>query len=329
MNSIKIGIVGVGYLGAFHAQKCVQMPNVKLAAVSDANTARCQEIANQYKIQGFFDYKDMLAHVDAVSIVVPAIHHFEVAKFFLEQGKPVFLEKPMTTNAIDAQTLIAISEENDCILQAGFIERFNPVTQYIKDVVKDPLVIETARMAPFSPRGTDVSVVLDLMIHDIDLVHYLFATKLHLHSAQGACVQSDQLDEARAKFYLNNKTEVYLSASRVSPHKLRIMRIVEKDKTIHADFGNGIIEIYHTNTIPGGIIDSTNTQSQRISLPKIDLLYEELKSFVDAVRLKQQPFVPAIVGENALVVAKQVQMAAGTSQQPLFTSPFYGEVFTS
>lgn len=330
MKSIKIGIVGVGYLGAFHAQKCANMSNAELVAVSDTNVARCDEIAAQYHAQKFPDYKDMLGHVDAVIIVVPAIYHFEVAKFFLENGVHVFLEKPMTTNAIDAQTLMAISQQKGCLLQAGFIERFNPVTQYIKEIIHEPLLIETARMAPFSIRGTDVSVILDLMIHDIDLLHYLFATELDLQNAQGACVQSEQVDEARAKFYLkNNQAEVYLSASRVSPHKYRTMRIVEKNKTIHADFGNGIVDIYHTSSSQAGLIESTNIHSQRISLPKIDLLQEELKSFLMAIQLKQEPFVPAMAGQAALMVARQVQSAIFQPQQTLFGQVVYGEAFIS
>lgn len=322
MKKIRLGVVGVGYLGAFHVEKCARLPMTELVAIAEINVERCQAIAAQYQVEGFTNYQELLGKVEAVCIAVPASYHYKIAHFFLSHGVHVFLEKPMATCAIEARELVSLSQLKNCCLQIGFIERFNPVSKKLKELVKNPVLIESARLAGYSPRGTDVSVVLDLMIHDIDIIHYLFDETLELKTASGCRVKSENLDEVTAKFTLQNKVEIYLTASRASPQKQRIMRIVEVDRIIHADFGNNCIDIYSAS--------SPQQEPQRIQLEKKDLLFEELEAFVTAVQTQTPPIIDGEMGALTLSAAIQVEkMVMQTTINPVQEPYYYKKVVST
>ena len=187
MKKLRTAVVGVGYLGQFHAEKYAQLPNAELVAVVDIDRRRADEIAAKLGARGCYDYREILDKVDAVSIVVPTQYHFEVAKAFLERGVHVLLEKPITTTLDEADELIRIAKERHAVLQVGHLERFNPVVMALDGLLTKPGFIESIRIAPFKPRGTDVNVVLDLMIHDIDIIQNIVevtgqADKFHRHT---------------------------------------------------------------------------------------------------------------------------------------------------
>lgn len=298
MEKIKLAVVGVGYLGAFHVEKCARLPMIELVAISEVNPERCAAIAAQYQVEGYTDYRELADKVDAVCIVVPASYHFEVAHYFLSRGIHVFLEKPMATCVTDARELVIASRTHNSRLQIGFIERFNPVVKKLKEIITQPVLIESSRLAGFSPRGTDVSVVLDLMIHDIDILHFLFNDTPQLKSASGCRVESDYLDEVTAHFTLNDKIDVYVTSSRVSTQKQRVMRVVEADRIIQADFGSGCIDVYPT---------LLTQNPERIQLEKRDLLLDELEAFAQAIVHQQPPVVSGEMGIKTLEATIQVQ----------------------
>ena len=222
--TLRAAVVGVGYLGRFHAQKYAAIDGVQLVAVADPGEAARQNVARETGCRAEADWRALLGKVDLVSIATPTPYHYEVAKAFLEAGAHVLVEKPITTTVAEAKDLIAVAAANGRLLQVGHLERFNPAVLALDGLLTRPRFLESHRLAPFKARGTDVSVVLDLMIHDIDLVQHLVGQPLVEVSAVGAQVFSDDLDIANARLTFADGCVANVTASRVSMKMERKLR---------------------------------------------------------------------------------------------------------
>lgn len=305
MNKLKIAVVGVGYLGKFHAEKYQQIPTVELTHVVDINEQRVQEVAQQLKIKCSTDYKSLVGQVDAVSIVVPTQLHYTVAKFFLENGIHVLLEKPMTTDLNHAQELIQLSSEKKLILQVGHLERFNAALQALSGILNEPRFIESHRIAPFNLRGSDVNVILDLMIHDIDLIQSMVNSPIKSIDANGASVLSDKIDIANARINFVNGCVANVTASRVSAKSERKMRIFQHDAYFSLDLQNRKVSIYRKGNgelFPG----IPNIDMQEKSFEQNDALFEEVQAFIFAILNKHKPLVCGEEGKRSLEIAMQI-----------------------
>jgi len=225
MSRLRTAVVGVGYLGNFHARKYAALTDVELTGVVDSDAARASEVAAACACTAFTDYRELIGQVDAVSVVVPTQYHHQVALDFLNAGVHVLIEKPITVTIEQADELIAVAEDKKLVLQVGHLERFNPVLMAAEEVLSAPLFVESVRIAPFKPRGTDVNVVLDLMIHDIDIIQYLVKSKVARIDAIGAPVFTAEEDIANARIAFENGCVANVTASRISLKSERKMRI--------------------------------------------------------------------------------------------------------
>ena len=244
MGKIKVGVIGVGSLGQHHARLYAAMDNVDLTCVVDTSEAG-KEIAQKCSAEYFAEYKKILDKVDAVSIAVPTTLHFEIAKFFLENDKHVLLEKPITVTAKEAQKLLKIhSKKKKLIFQIGHIERFNVAIEKLQEMNSKPLLIEAHRLGPFTARSLDVSVVLDLMIHDIDIILQLVDSEVKKIDAIGVPILTETTDMASVRLEFKNGAVANITASRVSPKKLRKIRVFEHNAYISIDYVRQSIKIY-------------------------------------------------------------------------------------
>ncbi len=311
MSTITTAVIGAGYLGKYHVEKYAQLPESELIAVVDANPQTAWDIADRYGVEALTDYRDLLERVDAVSIVVPTRWHFEIARAFLETGSHVLLEKPITTTVAQAQQLIDLARERQRILQVGHLERFNKAILDLGDYLKQPLFIETHRLAPFNPRGTDVSVVLDLMIHDIDIILTIVDSPLVHIDASGAAVLSDTVDIANARLKFANGCVANVTASRISMKTERKMRIFQNDAYLSVDFHNRELAIFHKGQgelYPG----VPNIENQRFRYQEDDALKTEIELFLKTIREGTQPIVSGDDGKQALEAAIQItELLAG------------------
>jgi len=309
-KKLRIGVVGTGYLGKFHAEKYTRMDDVDLVGIADINKSQAEKIAKQYSVKAYTSHKDILDKVDAVSIVVPTPAHYKVSKDFLEHDVDVLIEKPMTTTLKEADKLIRLSEARGLIIQVGHLERFNPAVIALRDYVKKPMFIESHRLSTYKERATDVSVVLDLMIHDIDIITNFVRSKIKSINAAGIPVISGHVDIANARIEFENGCVANVTASRISTRDERKIRLFQKEAYISVDFANHEITIVkqgekdESSIIPGMGIN-------QLCFTKTDALDDELKSFINAVKRRQAPEVNGNVGRSALKVAlsimKQIQ----------------------
>lgn len=305
MKRIRTAVIGVGYLGQFHAEKYAQLPNAELVAVVDANGARAGEVAAKVGTTACTDYRELLGKVDAVSIVVPTQYHHEVARFFLDQGVHVLLEKPVTTTLKEADDLIRVAAERRALFQVGHLERFNPVIMALDGVLTQPGFIESIRIAPFKPRGTDVNVVLDLMIHDIDIIQYLVQSPVKQIHSIGAPVFTGEEDIANARIQFENGCVANVTASRISLKSERRMRIFQPDAYINVDFQNKKVAIFRKGEgemFPG----VPNIAVDERSFEQGDALKAEIASFLEAIETGRQPVVTGEDGRRALETALKI-----------------------
>jgi len=306
-KKIKCAVVGVGYLGKFHADKYAILPNAELVAVCDSDPDRAKEIAEKYNTQSFSSYQEMLdkVEIDAVSIATPAFSHYEIAKFFLTNDVHVLLEKPITTKVEEANELLAIAKKKKLILQVGHLERFNSVYIALKSMVKRPLFIRSERSAPFKLRGTDVSVILDSMIHDIDLIQNLVLSPIKRIDAYGSSVLSDHIDIVNARLEFENGCIADLSASRISLKTRRELRIFEKDQLIKCDFGEKTLTTYHKGVgkIKPHIPEMV---SEMHTCEATDALYTEIAAFLEAIKDQNTTETMAEDARDALDTALKI-----------------------
>ncbi len=302
---LKTAVIGVGYLGRFHAQKLMSLPESELIGVVDVNSEQGQKISKELNVPFYLNFEAILNKVDAVTIAVPTGHHYPTAKAFLKNGVHVLLEKPFAKTIYEAEELALMARDNNVILQIGHLERFNPVFKKFQNLISNPRFIENIRIAPFPRRGTDVDVILDLMIHDIDLV--LAAVGEFPESVEGIGVKfvtsSSDLAKARLKFPCGCIAD--LTASRISDKAERKMRIFQSGLYLSLDFAIG--QARKLIIDPSGNPDPEKLQPKVVQLEKVDALMDEIKSFLAAIQKNTSPFVTAEDGLNAMKVAWQIK----------------------
>jgi len=304
MKKVRAGVIGVGYLGQYHAEKYASLPEVALEGVVDADPARAAHIAHKLNTRSFPDPADLIGRVDMVSIVVPTVHHHRVAKQFLEQGVHVLLEKPITVTIEEADDLISLASGRGLLLQIGHIERFSPAIAAIKPLLKTPRYITAERAAPFTVRCTDVNVVLDLMIHDLDIVMDLANAEVREVSAAGASVITKEIDSASARILFTNGCIADVIASRVSEEKKRLLRVFDDACFYTADFQTQ--RAFRSHRRAGAALELA---TEDISLERRDTLLEEIKAFVKSVEQKTRPVVSGVEGKRALALAQIITCA--------------------
>jgi predicted dehydrogenase len=315
MKKVRLGVVGVGYLGKYHAEKYAGMAHVDLVGVVDTHRSLADGIASKFNTQAFYNHLDLIGKVDAVSISVPTPEHFIVSRDFLENDIDVLIEKPITTSLAEANELIHLAESRGLIIQVGHLERFNPAVTALQGVIKKPMFIESHRLSIFKDRCTDVSVVLDLMIHDIDIILNFVKSDIKTIHASGISVISNHVDIANARLAFETGCVANVTASRISTKNERKIRLFQKDAYVSVDFANHDITLIRKGgTAPGSIVPGADIQT--LSFLKGDALEDELTAFVKAVTLRQQPEVTGQMGRDALKIALHImdQIQATTSR---------------
>lgn len=305
MNKLRAAVVGVGYLGRFHAEKFASLPTVELVGVVDSDPARAAEIAAALGTEAYNDYRDLAGKVDLVSIVVPTNMHHQVASFFLKNGVHVLLEKPITTTVAEARDLISQADAAGLVFQVGHLERFNPAFTAVSGMLSRPGFIEAMRIAPFKPRGTDVSVVLDLMVHDIDIIRRFVGSEITAIHASGAVVYGNEPDIANARIEFACGCVANVTASRISQKSERKLRVFQEDAYIAIDFQNRkavIIRKGDGESAPG--VPAVKIEEPVI--PQRDQLLAEIEAFVDSVATGAPVVVPGEDGLNALETALMI-----------------------
>lgn len=306
MKTLRAGVIGVGYLGQYHAQKYAELDGVEIAGVADVDTARAREIAARLNTRAHADYKTLIAKLDLVSIAVPTEMHYAVARDCLNAGVHILVEKPVTETIEQADELIALAQKNECVFQVGHLERFNPALTALTGILDSPRFIESHRMAPFKPRGLDVNVVLDLMIHDIDVILNMVKSPLAEVRAMGAAILTEEVDIANARMEFVNGCVANVTASRVSRDSLRKIRVFQSAEYFSIDFLEREIVIVRKGREAGQFDIENATFAQE------DALKNEIRAFVDAVRNGTPPLVSGEDGKRALEVALNIssQMAS-------------------
>ena len=299
---IRTAVIGVGHFGKYHAEKFAYLEGCDLVAVADIDVERARDVGVDFGVDVVTDYRDLFGRVDAVSIAVPTYAHFEVAQDFLNQGIHVLVEKPITDSVDAANELIETAARNDALLQVGHIERFSGVYRSLAEHVTRPLYIECHRIAPFLTRGTDVNVILDVMIHDIDLILALVDAPVTSVSAIGAPVLSTSEDIANARLEFANGCVATITASRVSLKTERKMRIFQPDCYITVDFKESTLtRLSAEGTLGSSKLPKINRREW--SYPETDSLELEIAAFLEAVRGKTPVPVDGRAGRNALQTA--------------------------
>jgi predicted dehydrogenase len=301
MKPIKTAVIGVGHLGKYHARICKEADNIELVAVVDANEETAREVGEMYQVPSYTDFNGIIDDFDAVHVVVPTDMHCDVTRRLLKAGKHVLLEKPMTTTVEEADELMSLAREYDRVLQVGHVERFNPAVIGIQKVLTQPIFIEVHRLSPFNPRGTDVSVVLDLMIHDLDIILHLVKSTVTSVQAVGVPVLTDTADIANARITFENGCVANVTASRVSAERMRKIRFFQSDAYISLDYVAQNAKIYRREGWQ--IID------EEINFAGEQPLQTEIQSFVECVYNGTRPQVSGEEGRNALDIATRVNTA--------------------
>lgn len=305
MKIIKAGVVGVGYLGRFHAQKYAAIEGVELVGVADIDKDQADKVATECKCTPFYDYRELLDKVDALSIAVPTSMHHQVAMSCLKKNRDILLEKPMTVTLAEADELIRCARDRDLIFQVGHLERFNPAVIAMKPFLTTPAFIESNRISTFKRRGVDVDVVLDLMIHDIDIILTIIDSPLKTIHTVGAPVVTDTTDIANARLIFENGATANITVSRVSLSNVRKMRIFQPGSYINVDFGNKKIM---TIKLQDELLESGMVKHDIVveSFAGQDALLNEIVHFVNHVRERTKPDVSGVEGRNALEVVLRV-----------------------
>ena len=303
MNKTPVAVIGSGYLGRFHAEKYANHPEADLIAVVDINHDRALELARQTNTEPLINYKDLYAQAHAVSVVVPTPLHHAIAKDLLEHDINVLLEKPMTTTLKEADDLIATAHNKGLILQIGHLERFNPAFLAAENIIKNPLFIESHRLNSFQERGTEVDVILDIMIHDIDIILNLVNAEVKEIHAVGIPVISSMIDIANARLEFENGCVVNVTASRISDKSMRKIRVFQHDAYISIDFSAQEVSVYRKIEDEGRI---PYIASEKPKIEPKDSLEEEIRCFLRAVKQKSEPLVSGESGRRALKIALEI-----------------------
>ncbi len=299
-KKIRIGVIGIGYLGKYHLEKYLGIEGVEVVGVCDTNHEIGKKVTEDHGIPHFLDYRGLIGMIDAASIVVPTVHHHRVAMDFLSEGIDVFVEKPITTNLIEAQALIDSAESRGLILQVGHLERFNPAVLALEGTMREPMFIESHRLSPFPERSVDIDVILDLMIHDIDIILNIVKSPITHIDAVGVPIITNKVDIVNARINFESGCVANVTASRVSAEKMRKIRIFQSDAYISIDYATQKITVY--KRVSDGN-DRFSIVKQDMDISPSDYLSDEIKSFVQSVRSRTSPPVTGRDGKRALEVA--------------------------
>jgi predicted dehydrogenase len=321
---LKIGIFGVGHLGKFHLNNWKEIPGVELVGFYDPDDANANDVIAKYGLKRFEDASVLLNEIDAADIVAPTDHHFHLCEKAIKKGKHVFVEKPLAQTMDEAHALVKLVKESNVKLQVGHVERFNPAFLAVKDLKLNPMFIEVHRLAQFNPRGTEVSVILDLMIHDIDIILSIVKSDVKFISASGVGVMTETPDIANVRIEFNNGCVANLTSSRISMKKMRKIRIFQKDAYIGIDFLNKKSEIIKlkdqetddANVFTFDIETLSGKKSIAISnpqIPEVNAIKKELEEFKNAIEKNTRTIVSEIDGLMAMDVAHQILQKIGNN----------------
>ncbi len=313
MEKIKAGVIGVGYLGRFHAQKYAALANAELMGVVDIDPDKASRVAQECQTRAYTDYRELLPQVQAVSVAVPTTGHYAVVQDCLRHGIDVLAEKPLATSVAEAEELVTLARRQGRILQVGHLERFNPAMEELIRRVHDPRFIEIHRLSFFKERGTDVDVVRDLMIHDLDLVLALVPGQVTEIRAAGVSVLTDSIDLANARLEFDTGCIANLTASRISIKSMRKFRLFQPHTYLSVDFeARELMVVEHTGQ-PGGILPGIHLDT--IKFPPADPLMKEIAAFLEAVATRQEPVVSGEAGKEALALALDINAAMRLARQ--------------
>lgn len=320
---LKIGVIGAGHLGKFHLNNWAVIEGVELVGFCDTDDENANIVGEKYKLKRYLDSGELMDACDAVDIVAPTTVHFELCEAAIKKGKHVFVEKPLANTMDEARELVKLAKEANIKFQVGHVERFNPAFLALKEQSLEPMFIEVHRLAQFNPRGTDVSVILDLMIHDIDIILSLVKSNVNYISANGVAVMSDTPDIANVRIEFDNGCVANLTSSRISMKKMRKMRLFQKDAYIGIDFLEKKTEVIKLNT-PGEknvfTFDiETNNGKKTIAIAnpqvkEVNAIKMELEEFRDAIINNSNTPVSIVDGFRAMEVAHQILEKIGHSQ---------------
>jgi predicted dehydrogenase len=317
-KKVRIGVLGAGYLGKIHLSLLQNLSGFELVGFYDSDVQMSREVVSEFGITAFPNASELINSIDAVDIVTPTTEHFKCAVDAIRATKHVFIEKPITYTPDEAESLIKFSHEAGVVVQVGHVERFNPAFQAGRKYFHNPMFIESHRLSPYNPRGTDVPVVLDLMIHDIDIVLSIVRSNIKSISASGVAVVSETPDIANARIEFDNGAVANLTASRISMGKMRKSRFFQRDAYIVVDFLNRETEVFRLpdntlrNSLPAYSIDfgdkrgRTEILVEKPDIPSVNAIAEELKSFALSIENKSTPLVTIEDGFNAVQVAHMI-----------------------
>ncbi len=330
MEKLKIGVIGTGHLGKLHIKMLKQIDACSIVGIYDSNKTVAENAGEEFRVNVFENLDDLLEKIDAVSVSATTSAHYDLAKKCLEKNIHVFVEKPITVTIPEAEEIVELAANNSLNLQVGHIERFNPALISLEKYILDPKFIQTDRLAQFNPRGTDVAVVLDLMIHDIDIILSLVKSEVVNVEASGVAVVSNSLDIANARLQFENGAVANVTASRISQKKMRKMRIFQRDNYISLDFITGVSEVYRlippdekpdSAFISFGEIGLGEKKKQVVyeqpAIKEVNALRYELELFVNSVLEKKRPVVSGDDGLRALKVAGMIISKINESQKTI------------
>ena len=329
-EKVNIGVIGSGHLGKLHTKMFKETNNSSLNGIFDIDNLKAKAVAEEFDTEVFNSLEELLQKVDAVSIAATTTAHYMIAKECLNAGKHIFIEKPITATIPQAEELVNLANSLNLNLQVGHIERFNPALLSVEKYIGDPKFIQTDRLAQFNPRGTDVAVVLDLMIHDIDIILSLVKSKVKNVEASGVAIVSDNIDIANARIQFENGAVANVTASRISQKKLRKMRLFQRDGYIALDFITGVSEMYkllptdeemQPSYVPFGEIGVGDKKKklvyEQMELKQINALKYELQLFIDSIIKNEKPVVSGDDGLRALRVAETIIEKINQSQSEM------------
>jgi len=319
MSKLKVGVIGTGHLGKIHTKLFTEVETAELVGVYDIDESKADAVAKEFNTKAFRNIDELLSQIDGVSIVATTSAHYELVKKAFEKNVNVLVEKPITATIQEAEEIVKIADEKELILQVGHIERFNPALLSLDQYKLDPKFIQTDRLAQFNPRGTDVAVVLDLMIHDIDIILSLVKSNVKEIKASGVPVVSGNIDIANARLEFENGAVANVTASRISQKKMRKMRMFQQSGYIALDFITGVAEVYR-------LIDQKEMDENHFisfgemgvgekkkfvvydqpEIKQVNALKYELELFVDSIKNKTKPVVSGEDGLKALKVAAEI-----------------------
>jgi predicted dehydrogenase len=309
-RKIRAAVVGAGVQGERHAQKFAALDGSELIGVVDLDIDRAKKVAGELNARAFADYRELIGKVDAVALASPTSTHFEIASTLLKDGVHLLIEKPIATTAEEGWELVRLADERGLILQVGHQERYNPAVLAIADRVREPLFIESNRIAPYRPRALDVSVVLDLMIHDIDLIHSFVQSPMASVDAVGRRVFSESIDVANARIRFENGCIANVTSSRVSMKTERSLRVFQPDEYISADLHNKTVTRYARKG-EGPVTGPEDVLIDKAEFGESDAMMVQTEAFLDSINGGPAPLVSGRTGTEALATAAAISQAVG------------------